>query len=49
MKPSALSRPLQLKIRVSVEEQQAFASAASARGQKLSEWVRTVLRDALPE
>lgn len=46
MNPS-LTRPLQLKVRLSEQEQRAFLDAAAASGQKLSEWVRSVLRAAV--
>lgn len=44
MQPIEVRRPLQLKVRLSDEEQRAFIAAAAAQGLKLSEWVRAVLR-----
>ena len=45
MKPH-ITRPMQLKVRLSEQEQRAFIEAATSNGQKLSEWVRTILRAA---
>lgn len=42
-----VTRPLQLKVRLSEQEQRAFIAAAAGNGQKLSEWVRAVLRAAV--